>query len=97
MLVYGVSMDMFIGQLMKLVQSLVVKRDEFADICETVDSKRDADRYIAMIESGMNWYSYSYFDEEVLIKAGMNNDLIRQVKTNGKDAIPKRFERGKIW
>lgn len=91
LLVYGVSMDVFIGQLIKLVESLVVKRDEFADSQETVDSRRESDRYIAMIESGTNWYAYSRFDNEVLVKAGLNNDLIKQVRLNGKDSIPYEF------
>lgn len=84
-------MDVFIAQLMKLVKSIVVKRDEFAAETETVDSKRDADRYIAMIESGTNWYSFSEFDIDVLRQAGMNEDLIKLVLDNGKEYIPQEF------
>lgn len=91
MLYFGVQMDVFIKQLMKLVKSLVVKRDEFAAVYETLDSKVDADRYIAMVESGTNWYSFSYFDTDVLVKAGLNNDLIRTIRLSGNDAIPREF------
>ena len=91
MLYFGVQMDVFIKQLMKLVKSIVVKRDEFAAVYETLESKVEADRYIAMIESGTNWYSFSYFDTDVLVKAGLNDDLIRTIRLNGKEAVPREF------
>ena len=91
MLAYGVSMDEFMRQMIRLVKSVVVKRDEYANKYETVDSKRESDRYIAMIEDGKNWSAYSYFDREVLVQAGLSEELITRVLLGGKDLIPVEF------
>ena len=85
---YGNDLDMFLSQLQSLILSLVVKRDDYANKYETVQSRASADRYIAMIEGGSNWDSFVIFDYDVLKAAGLSDDIIRAIYAENKELIP---------
>ena len=87
MLVNGIDMDVFLDQFKKVIMSVVVKQTKRAAEYETVDTKRDGDKYITMIEGGDNWATYVKFHREVLIAAGINHLILDQCQYD-KENIP---------
>ena len=87
MLAYGVDMDIFLTEFRKCIQSIVVKQTQKAAVYETAEIKREADRYVAMMDGMTEWASFGNFSYEVLVAAGLSSDLIVNALTN-KDLIP---------
>ena len=87
MLAYGVDMDVFLNDFRKCIQSIVVKRTQKAVLYETADIKREADRYVAMMDGMTEWASFGNFDYEVLVAAGLSSDIITNAISN-KELIP---------
>lgn len=91
MLEQSIDIDLFLGQLLTMVKSVVVKRSEEASKYETVDTRTEADRYIAMKEGGSSWSSFVLFDLDVMEAAGMNKQIIQSVYAGNKESIPYEF------
>ena len=91
MLEQSIDIDLFLGQLLVMVKSVVVKRSEEASKYETVDIRTEADRYIAMKEGGSSWSSFVLFDLDVMEAAGMNKQIIQSVYAGNKESIPYEF------
>ena len=91
MLEQSIDIDLFLGQLLVMVKSVVVKRSEEASKYETVDIRTEADRYIAMKEGGSSWSSFVLFDSDVMEAAGMNKQIIQSVYAGNKESIPYEF------
>ena len=87
----SIDIDLFLGQLLTMVKSVVVKRSEEASKYETVDTRTKADRYIAMKEGGSSWSSFVLFDLDVMEAAGMNKQVIQSVYAGNKESIPYEF------
>ena len=88
MLTTSISMDLFLDQLTAIAKSVIVKRDERAEVFETVDTLKDSEKYITAIETGTDWNSYINFNYSVLVEAGFRKDKIEEIMKSGKNAIP---------
>lgn len=87
MLRYGSDMKSFLIDLKTIVTSIIVKQTAKASQYETLDIKKKADRYLSMVEGGVEWGSFVNFDLEVLQQIGIDSDLIDEVLVN-KELIP---------
>ena len=88
MLAYGVNLDLFIKQFINLLNTIIVKRNERAAIFETLETRKEADKYIAMIETGTNWEAFSMFSIEAMRAVGLSDTVIDSVLSGDKEAVP---------
>ena len=91
MLAYGLDMDVVIKQLMQMINTITIKRNEEADAYETAEIKKASDQYIAMIESGTNWNSFATFDYYIMKEVGLSEAVIDSVNKGDKDAVPYEY------
>ena len=84
MLAYGLDMDVVIKQLMQMINTITIKRNEEADAYETAEIKKASDQYIAMIESGTNWSSFATFDYYIMKEVGLSEAVIDSVNKGDK-------------
>ena len=75
MLAYGLDMDVVIKQLMQMINTITIKRNEEADAYETAETKKASDQYIAMIESGTTWNSFATFDYSIIKVVAFSEDV----------------------
>lgn len=91
MLRSNIQMGEFIAQLKKLLMSVVVKRNKLAAAFDSdLEQKKAADRYINTIDNGDDWNSYVTFNREVLLSAGLDENLIH-VYQSDKEQIPREM------
>ena len=89
MLNYQVSMSLFLDQMRSMISSIVVKKSIDAALNETLESKKNASRYMSIIYGNNEWSSFGVFDKEVMETAGISKYIIDNVLyTKNNDLIP---------
>lgn len=92
MLKYQVSMNLFLDQIRKMIESIVVKRSIDANLAETIESKKNASKYMSLVYGNMEWSSFGVFDREVMEIAGLSDYIVDNVLINkNNDIIPYEY------
>ena len=87
----NIQMGNFISQLKTILKTMVVKRSKVAETYEfSLDAKKEADRYINIIQYGDLWDSYVTFDNDVLIEAGLDSAFLSDYISD-KNNIPRQL------
>lgn len=73
---YGIRMDNMIREVKKLLKSVVVKDNDAAKVGETLDIRKESDRYLMVKDGADDFTSYAVFDREVYLSAGVPEQLI---------------------
>ena len=82
------TVEYIYSDLRKIVDSVVVKYDRKAKDSETVESKRQSDRYIASMKKTDTFDSYSSFSKEAIRNAGITDLSLIEKYYRNKYEIP---------
>jgi len=81
-------LESVINNLRYIIDKIVVKYDKKAKSFETLNTKREADRYIIAMLGQDNFNSYLTFDRDVLIASGVTSNELLEKYMNDKNSIP---------
>ena len=83
------QVESILNDIKRIVDNVIIKLSYEAELYETVDTKRDADRYISASLERDNFNSYRTYPIDVLAKAGISN--LNDLYTYNKDrhSIPR--------
>ena len=71
-----------------IINSLVIKYDKKAKLYETLEIKREADKYISALLKQDTFNSYVKFDLDVIINSGVSDTELAELYSKNKNNIP---------
>lgn len=83
------TIDYIYNDLRKILESVVVKYDSKAKDGESVESRRDSDRYINAMNQTDNFRSYSKFSKDAIRNCGIFNEETVEIYHADKYKIPE--------
>ena len=83
------QVEYMLNDIRTIIDNLVIKLTHRANEYETVDSRRDADRYIAAYLEQDTFNSYREYPIDVLVSAGITNVSDIMLYTSDKNKIPR--------
>lgn len=83
------TVDYIYSDLRKIVDNVVVKYDRLAKDGESIESKRNADRYVTAMKKMDNFNSYSNFSKEAIANAGVTDLSLIEKYYKDKYTIPQ--------
>lgn len=82
------QIEFILNDIRSITENVIIKMSAQANASETIDSKREGDRYVAAMMERDIFTSYYRYDKEVLIKAGITDPVFIQQCHEDKYKIP---------
>ena len=83
------QVEYMLDDIQTIINNLVIKLSHKAEEYETVDTKRDADRYIAAYLERDTFNSYREYPIDVLVNAGITHASEFMIYAADKNKIPR--------
>ena len=83
------QVEYILNDIRRMVDNVIIKLSYIADSYETVDSKREADRYVAAYMERDNFNSHKQYPIDVLVNAGITDINLLVKYSEDRNLIPR--------